>query len=258
MTRTVADAALILGVIAGQDGRDPTTVHLPVPDYSGVLGKPIEGLVVGVDWRFAEAGVAAPVRSTVREAARLLVEQGACIREITMPPVWRDLVQGWNITCGMECARAHAPYFPARRAEYGPVLAALLDLGLRSTSAQYAALEARRAQFRGELNALFSSVDVLLMPNMPWLPLRADEMDSATGAAPSGREAEFEARAAATTFTAPFNYSGHPTITLPLAVGEEGLPRSVQFVGPWLGEDRLLQVGHALVKASGFAAHPPV
>ena len=258
MTRTVADAAVILGVIAGRDARDATTLPEPVPDYLGSINQSIEGLAIGVDWQYAEAGVAPPVKAAVREAAKQLVARGARIVEVTLPPIWRDLVQGWNITCGIECARAHAPYFPARRTEYGPVLAALLDLGLRSTAEQYAVLEQRRELFRAELNALFARVDVLLMPNMPWLPLRAEEMDAATGAAPAGREAEFEARAAATTFTAPFNYSGHPTITLPLSVGAEGLPRSIQLVGPWLGEARLLQVGHALVEASGFAAHPPV
>lgn len=258
MTRTVADAAVILEVIAGPDARDATTIQEAVPDYLGAINTSIEGLAIGVDWEYAEAGVTAPVKTALREAARLLVARGARMIEVTMPPVWRDLVQGWNVTCGIECARAHAPYFPSRRSEYGPVLAALLDLGLRSTADQYAALEHRRAMFRAELNALFTRVDALLMPNMPWLPLRAEEMDAATGAAPPGREAEFESRAAATTFTAPFNYSGHPTITLPLAVGAEGLPRTVQLVGPWLGEARLLQVGHALVEASDFAAHPLV
>ncbi|MGA0840456.1 MAG: amidase [Pseudomonadales bacterium] len=258
MTRTVADAAVMLGTMAGADPRDPTTLRDPVPDYRGALDQSIEGLTIGIDWEYAEEGVAQSVKAAVRRAVDLLSARGARIVDISMPSLWRELVAGWNITCGVECARAHAPFFPARRAEYGPVLAALLDLGRRSTSDDYARLEQHRGAFRAALTALFSRVDLLLMPNMPWLPLRAKEMDAATGAAPADSNGNVEIRAAATTFTAPFNYSGHPTLTLPIGISPEGLPLTVQFVGPWLGEARLLQVGHSLVEESGFRAHPPV
>ena len=78
--------------------------------------------------------------------------------------IWRDklpetlgeLVRGWNLTCGVECARAHAKYYPARKAEYGPVLAALIERGLAATRVEYQALEQVRAAFRTELDELLA------------------------------------------------------------------------------------------------------
>ena len=58
------------------------------------------------------------------------------------------------------------------------------------------------------------------------------------------------------TFTAPFDYSGHPTLTLPLDVDASGLPRSFQFIGPRLGERRLIEIGSVIEATIGFDHHP--
>jgi amidase len=229
MTRNVADAARMLGVIAGADPRDPTASDLPVPDYLDALTETLSGVRVAVDWGYVEEGVDPLVVTAVRDIARLLESAGARLLEVRLPEDWRFLVDRWAVTCARETARAHAAFFPARRDDYGPVLAGLLDLGLKVDDTVYNAIEGVRLRFRQSLSRLLDDVDVLLCPNMVSLAPTAAEMNV--------RVESSDERAAFTTFTAPFDYSGHPTLSL------------------W-GEATLVAVGSAVEKRVGTMAYP--
>ena len=102
--------------------------------------------------------------------------------------------------------------------------------------------------FRSEFDALLEHVDVMIAPCMPSLPPDIEAMSAAV-ADQSGRT-EF------ITFTAPFDYSGHPTITLPAGLSAERLPRAFQLVGRRLGEPTLIRAGSAYEAAVGFEARP--
>ncbi|MCP5178451.1 MAG: amidase [Pseudomonadales bacterium] len=250
MTRCVEDAARILGVIAGSDPEDPTAAPVDVPDYVAACGSALHGLRVGVDMTYVETGVDAPVIAGVQETVRLLESLGATVQSVRIPPEYRVLVDKWVITCGRETARAHAAWYPARRAEYGPVLAGLIDLGLQVSQADYDRLEAVRTSFRHGVDELFQSVHLLLMPCMPCQAPLAAQM-----AAPPRDDGT---QLPLTTFTSPYDYSGHPTLSLPLDL-YEGLPRCVQFVAPFWGEPTLVRAGAALEAETGrlpYAALP--
>ena len=79
----------------------------------------------------------------------------------------------------------------------------------------------------------------------------------ADGRVPRPDTAETENRAEFISFTAPFDYSGHPSITLPLRLSSGGLPESFQLIGPHLGEGRLVELATALEAAAGFVCEPP-
>ncbi len=250
MCRTVEDAARMLEVIAGQDPNDDTSLPDAVPNYVAAANEPLANLRIGVDWQYATNGVDDDVVGAVRAACERYREVGAEIVDVTLPFEYRQLVDEWGITCGVECARAHAEFFPARRAEYGPVLAGLLDLGLSVPPEKYTELEALRAVFRGKLDELLSQVDVMMTPCMTSVAPTVAEMDQSV--------ASEEGRAAFITFTAPFDYSGHPTITLPAGLNAAGLPLSFQLIGPRLGEAMLVRAGAAHEQALGPMPHPPV
>ena len=245
MTRTVEDAARMLAAMAGHDPQDPASLSEPVPAYGAELATVdrLGGLTIGVDWTYVTTGVDAPVVATVREALRIFESLGARIVEVTLPASYRPLVSGWGLTTGVECARAHARYFPARRSEYGPALAALLDFGLASSSASYRALEGLRRQFRADFDQLLTSVDMLIAPCMTSLPPPA-EMIAETVEDDEGR-ADF------ITFTAPFNYSGHPSLTLPAGVTARREPQAFQLLGRRLGESVLFRAGAAYERERG-------
>jgi amidase len=248
MARSVQDAALLLKVLAGEDAKDPTTLGAAVPNYAAMLAERIPGAVIGVDWDYVTRGVDEVVVETVRDALRLFRDLGAEVREVTMPPSTRTLVDGWYVTCGVECARAHARYYPAQQELYGPVLSGLIETGRAATEADYQALEQVRDEFRREFDGLLGSIDMMIAPCMPVLPPDVESMNH--------RVEDEDERAEFVTFTAPFDYSGHPTITLPAGLSAERLPKSFQLIGRTLGEPSLIRAASAYERALGFAEHP--
>ena len=128
MTRTVEDAARMLGVMAGQDPKDPTSLPAAVPNYVAETGGGLAGFAVGVDRDYIGAGVAPEAVGAVEDALDVLQVAGARIVDIHMPDC-ADLVEGWAITCGVECVLAHEATWPSRQEDYGPDLARLLALG---------------------------------------------------------------------------------------------------------------------------------
>jgi amidase len=248
MTRSVADAARLLQVLAGADPLDPTSLADPVPNYASALDLPLPGLRIVVDWQYVETGVDTEVIQAVRDAVAMFADAGASVTEFTMPESHQRLVHEWALTTGVECARAHRDYYPARKSEYGPVLSSLIELGLSVTPESYQALEAQRVQFRAELDAVFGQADLLICPNMPALAPTTQEMLDSLLQDPD--------RADFLTFTAPFDYSGHPTLTLPVGLSSNGLPKSIQLVAGRLQESVLFRAGGGYERIGGFDQQP--
>ena len=250
MTRTVADAAAMLQVLAGFDPLDPTSRREATSDYSSGLGSSIRGTTIGFDEAYCTEGVDPQVASALVAALEVLGELGAETRPMSVPPV-QELLEGWNPFVGVEAALAHQRTFPERSSEYGPDLRRFLELGLNVTGPQYAQIQAAREAFRGRLAMVFEGVDLIACPSMmapaPPLALLAALTESQ------------EAVPSLLKFTAPFNFSGSPTLSLPCGFSEEGLPISLQLVGRDLGEGDLLRVGHAYEQATDWhTRRPPV
>lgn len=248
MARSAADCGLMLGAIAGPDADDPTALQAPVPDYLAGDPQRLDGLRIGLDEAYATHDVEAPVADALQAMVRTLQGLGARIVPVTMPAV-APTVADWVPLCGLEAAVAHADTFPARRAEYGPVLADLLDTGLALQGTDVQRMLLRRAEFTGRFNALMAGIDLLLMPAIPF-------------AAPSlARVAELRTqpgyRLRLARYTAPFDLSGHPTLTLPSGFTAEGAPLAAQLVAGALREDLLVRAGRAVQQATDYHQRRP-
>jgi len=153
------------------------------------------------------------------------------------------------LLCAVEAAAAHESTFPARANEYGPVLAGLLQLGRGLDGLTVAKIQQRRTVFSGAVAALLREVDVLLLPAMdlaaPTLAYMAEHRNDA------------EARYGRVRFTAPFDMSGSPSLTLPGGATSEGLPVGFQLVGRHFDEALLLRAGHAFQQASDWHRRRP-
>jgi amidase len=248
MTRSAADAAAILGVIAGADSNDPTALQADVPDYLAGIGRNIRGVTIGIDRRFVSDGIDPEVVAALNEAERVFASLGALIREIAFPPT-EELVRGWIPLCSVETAIAHKDTYPARAAEYGPDLAALIDQGRRMTGLEIGAILHERLAFSGALKAVFEDVDLLLVPTMP-VPI-----PSLARMGEYGQDPNVLLRILR--FTAPFDMSGSPTITLPSGIDRAGMPLSLQLVGPHVSEDLLCRAGHAFQQVTDWHARRP-
>ena len=250
MTRTVADAAAMLQVLAGFDPMDPTSRREAAPDYSSGLGSPIRGTTIGFDETYCTEGVDPQVANALRAALDVLGELGAETRPVSLPPV-QELLEGWSPFVGVEAALAHQRTFPERASEYGPTLRRFLEQGLSVTGPEYAKVQSAREAFRGRLALMFEEIDLIACPSMiaPAPPLALlDTLAENQDALPAFLK-----------FTAPFDFSGSPTLSLPCGFSQEGLPISLQLVGRDLGEGDLLRVGHAYEQATDWhTRRPPV
>ncbi|UEM02494.1 amidase [Skermanella rosea] len=248
MARSAADAAAILGVIAGADPNDPTALQDPVPNYLAGLGDGIRGVTIGIDRSYAGDGIDPEVVGALEEAERVLVSLGARIRDVGFPP-FEKLVGMWIPLCSVETAIAHDHTYPARASEYGPDLAALIDQGRSLTGVEVGEINHERLKFSGGLAAMFRDIDLLLVPTMP-MPVPSLERMSEYGEDPGVLNGILR-------FTAPFDFSGSPTITLPNGIDRMGMPLSMQLVGRHVREDLLVRAGHAYQSVTDWHVRRP-
>jgi amidase len=248
MTRSAADAGAMLGVIAGRDPNDPTTLTASVPDYLAWLDSGVRGLRIGIDAAYNETGSDPDIVATLREARKVLVELGATIKEVTLPNP-DAVMAAWGPTCAVQTAIAHQATYPARAAEYGE-LAKLIETGRALSGIDVAKALHERLAFAGALAELFCEIDLLLIPTQPLADFTV------------ARERELFATEHGlwdfVRFATPFDMSGNPTITLPGGFTAKGLPLSFQLVGRPLDEVLLVRAGHAYQQATDWHRRHPL
>jgi amidase len=248
MTRTVADAAVMLGAIAGQDEADHTSLAAPVEDFGAALTGEANGIRVGVDERYIAEGASPDVAAAISEALRVFERIGARVVRVRMPET-EPCTTAWNTICTAETAAAHEATFPARKGEYGPGFRSFLELGAAVRGQDYAKAHMTRERFANSLQALFDNIDVLACPSMSVAALPADAMppDASGLAGPNPL----------VRFTAPFNLSRNPTLSLPCGQSTGSPPPSLQLVGRRLGEATVLQAGAAFERATDWHEQHP-
>jgi amidase len=250
MTRSAADAAAMLGAIAGSDPKDPTAVLDPVPNYLAVVGQGVRGLRIGVDTAWNGDGVDATAQAVLSEATEVFRTLGASIVDVRFPDVTQAIAD-WYLNCAVEAAVAHAASYPARKDEYGPILAMVIETGHALSSADYQKILLRRLALRGRVAALFGTVELLLTPVHPFAPLTLATMRTL------GEQPELISKLQR--YTCPFDMTGHPTITLPGGFAEAGLPIAFQLVAANLDETTLVRAGAAFQGATSWhRRHPSV
>lgn len=251
MARSAADCAAVLHAMAGWDVNDPTSLDVPVPDYNAEVGKSIRDMRIGIDRSFCfDGGVDPDVAKALEDALPVFEQLGARIVEIEMPP-YDDLVANWIRMCSIETAVAHAETYPARAADYGPDLAQLIDEGHATTGMQAAAGHHLRIAFSQALATLFGDLDCIICPTMNTrVPKLVDMNDYGD---------DPEVLLAIMRFTAPFDFSGSPTVTLPNGFDTDGLPHSMQLVGPHLGEGAIIRAASAYQSMTDWhTRHPDI
>jgi amidase len=251
MTRCSQDAGLVLAAIAGRDPLDATSLGDPVPDMAGCLAQGVRGLRIGWDAQYASVDLAPDHAAAVAQVVQVLGALGAEIVPVQMPARLRDYLPAWALLCQVEAADAHRDTFPAQADAYGPFFRQWLEQGRARDAIDYAHAHHLRLQCAGELRAMMRGIDVLVCPSTPREAFAVTPAFS-YGPIPPGRD-PWHAR-----FTAPFNFSGLPTLSVPCGLSDTALPLSVQFVGHALREDLLVGVGHAYEQASEHRhRHPP-
>lgn len=250
MTRSAADAGAILAAIAGPDPLDPTAAQVPVPDYLATMTRGLRGLRVGVDRGWTVDLVDTATKAMLLDALRIVETLGATVIDLKFPDA-DQAVDDWTPLCAVETAVAHEATYPSRREEYGPGLAGLIELGRSLSAMDYQKLALRRADFAGRVQAVFQTIDLLMVPAMSFAAPTVERMSK------FGEDAEL--LSGMLRYTCPFDMSGSPTLTLPGGMTSDGAPIAFQFVAPHFGEQLLVQAGWAFQRATRWhKRHPAV
>ena len=244
---TVADAALVLEVIGGHDPGDSTSLPGSFPSVSEHLDDGVSGLRVGIVTEMMGDGIAADVTARVRAAADALAAAGATVEEVSVPAATYGLsayylvapaeassnlarYDGVRYGVRVEAATAGEMMEATRTAGFGDEVKRRIMLGTYALSAGYydafygKALKVRTL-IRRDFDAAYERFDVLLSPTSP------------TTAFPFGdKTADPMAMYLNDVCTIPTNLAGHPAMSVPFGVGDDGLPVGVQVLAPALGE----------------------
>ena len=247
MCRTALDCAHILGVIAGADADDPTAAPNAVPDYAALIEAGAKGLKIGVPVKLHD--VDADAQRALEGAVAALQTAGATLVDIELPADFDRAGYIWPLLCAVETAFAHDKTYPSRAGEYGPVLANLIEAGRKLSALDYARLQSERAAITGGLVKLMAGVDLLLLPVMG-VPAPTLAAMAAAGRDPGLVAARLR-------YTAPFDLSGQPTLTLPGGMTADGVPVGFQIVGGAFREADILAAGHAYQQQTAWHLKRP-
>ena len=265
-SKTVAESAALLEAIGGHDPLDSTSIDQPAFDLTSVLDRGVEGMRIGIlrELSGGEGGVeglSTDVIARTNEAAAALEKAGATVVEVSVPSATLGL-SAYYLVAPAEASsnlsrfdgvryglRVDAPttgemMTATRTAGFGPEVKRRIMLGTYALSAGYydafygKALKVRTMMLQ-EFASVYADVDLLLTPTAP------------TTAFPLGdRTADPMTMYVNDVCTIPSNLVGHPAISVPFGVGDDGLPVGVQLLGPALSEPTIYQAAAALEAAA--------
>ncbi|MDO6587429.1 amidase [Salipiger sp. 1_MG-2023] len=250
MARSAEDCAAVMTAIAGADVSDPTALMAPVPDYLAACAGPIRGMRIGIDRAAVIDGAAPETAAVIAEAIAVYESLGAQIVPMSFPfPA--DAVDQWTVLCAIEVALAHQGRFPEQRDGYAPHLSELLDYGLSLTAKDVGAAMQWRLVYNGSVARAMHGLDAVLFPitsgPMP-------ELDNIYGAPTAGKG---ENLGDMLKFTAPADFTGCPSLTLPGGFDSRGGPIGFQLMGHALTEDKLFKLGAAFQRVTDFHTKRP-
>jgi Asp-tRNA(Asn)/Glu-tRNA(Gln) amidotransferase A subunit family amidase len=250
LTRTVADAALLLSVLAGPDDRDPISLPATDRDFAHAAGGDIRGLRVAWTADLGYAAVAPEIRDVCAAAARRFEALGCAVDEAhpgfdDAEPLFMDL------TAPMRAAGLGG-LLAQWRAEMDPILVQRIERGEGATAADLERAQQRRTQMWLTVQRFFARYDVLLTP--------------ATAVAPFAIGTQYPTRIADRAvssplawfpFTFPFAITGQPAMSIPCGWTAEGMPVGLQIVGRRLADATVLKVAAAFEAAHPWADRRP-
>ena len=258
-THSVADAALVMEVIAGHDELDSTSLPQPAPNLTAVLDRGVKGMRIGRITDLPE-GCEPEVLAQLDAAFEALRSAGATIVDIELPSLSYGLTAYYlvapaeassnlarydGVRYGMrvEAPDLNAMYAATRSAGFGAEVKRRIMLGTYALSAGYfdayygKALKVRRL-LADDFARAYSSCDVILTPTSPTVAFKLGEKTN-----------DPLTMYLCDVFTIPTNLVGHAAMSVPFGTGADGLPVGVQVLAPALGEEPMFKVAAELERA---------
>ena len=249
MTRTVADAALMLSVMAGPDDWDRQSLDAPPADYVGRLGEGVKGLRVGWSLDLGGLQVDPEAGQIARRAALAFQELGCVVEEakVSLPDTREMIHLMWNA----HYAGNYATFLDEFRSRMDPGLVAALEDGRRYTAEAYVAMRGRKHSYCDAVRAIFDTYDLLLTPTVSVAAFEVGRLN------PVGFPQHAWDWFPWAGFSYPFNFTGQPAATVPAGFTASGMPVGLQIVGRRLADLQVLQASAAFEQARPWASKRP-
>ncbi|MDF2142113.1 Asp-tRNA(Asn)/Glu-tRNA(Gln) amidotransferase subunit GatA [Paenirhodobacter sp. CAU 1674] len=272
MTKSVRDAAIMLGAMASVDPKDSTSADIPVPDFEAALTGDIRGKKIGIPREYRLDGMPAEIEKLWDDGIAMLRDAGAEIVDISLPHT-KYALPAYYVIAPAEASSNLARYDGVRyghraklgagdgitemyektRAEgFGPEVQRRIMIGTYVLSAgfydaYYNRARRVRALIKRDFDLAFADgIDAILTPATPSSAFGLGEMQDADPVAMYLNDV----------FTVTVNLAGLPGISVPVGLDSKGLPLGLQLIGrPW-AEGDLLNHAYVLEKAAGFSAKP--
>ncbi|NHB78270.1 Asp-tRNA(Asn)/Glu-tRNA(Gln) amidotransferase subunit GatA [Rhodobacter calidifons] len=270
MTKTVRDAAIMLGAMAGHDPKDSTSADIPVPDFEAALTGDIRGKVIGIPKEYRMDGMPGEIEALWARGIEMMRDAGAEVRDISLPHT-KYALPAYYVIAPAEASSNLARYDGVRyghraklaagdgitemyektRAEgFGPEVQRRIMVGTYVLSAgfydaYYNRARKVRALIKRDFETVFAQgVDAILTPATPSAAFGLGEMADADPVKMYLNDV----------FTVTVNLAGLPGISVPVGLDGQGLPLGLQLIGrPWEEAD-LLNYAHVLESRAGFVA----
>ena len=250
LANSALDAALFLRAVAGSDPRDDASSRAPVPDYAALLDGRIEGLRIGVPRKLFFDRADNAVAGSVDDALAVCVELGAVLVPVDIPHIEQAAAAAMVMYLA-EATAYHDDTLDERADHYSEQVRTFLELGDQILAKDYLHAQRYRTLLGRTLVRIFEHVDVLAVPATP---VTATPIGCESVAINGVDDGVF---GALLRNTEPFNLSGLPAVVAPCGFDGQGMPISLQIVGPAFEEGRILNVIHAYQSATQWHARRP-
>jgi aspartyl-tRNA(Asn)/glutamyl-tRNA(Gln) amidotransferase subunit A len=267
ITRTVRDAAIMLGAMASHDPKDTTSADLPVPDFEAAVGQGVKGLTIGIPKEYRVEGMAPEIEALWQQGISWLKEAGAEIKEVSLPHT-KYALPSYYIVAPAEASSNLARYDGVRyglrekgsdvismyentrEAGFGAEVKRRILIGTYVLSAGYYDAYYLKAQkvrtlIKRDFDQAFETVDAILTPTTPGPAFAAGEK--------SGNPLEMYLN---DIFTVTVNMAGLPGVSVPAGLSSEGTPLGLQLIGRAFDEETLFRTAQVIEDAAGPLSKP--
>ncbi len=253
MTKTVADAAMVLQAIAGPDPQDSTAVQEPVPNYSKALTAGVKGLRIGVPSNYFFETINPQTVAAVRAAVAKLKDMGAVVVDVDVPHAELAGSAGWIVAMA-EAACFHEQRMKRTPELFDPIVRERLDAARFYPATDYIKALRVRSLLMDSMHRVFERCDVMAVPSgSPATKLDPPEI-AGTDVKPGAAPTPFRG---GNTFIG--NMTGLPAIVVPCGFTSDSpmLPLGIQFYGKPFDEATLFRVSHAYESATDWHTRRP-
>ena len=252
MTRSVADCAIMLNAIAGEDPRDTTSSHVPVPDYTKSLDDGVRGIRIAMPTEmFDFDGLSDEVRRSVVAAVSVLEGQGASAEQISLPTSANSGAV-FIATADVDAAAYHSRWLGTRGDDYDWSTRARLESAALTPAWAYLRAQRARALILREMQAALNKFDVIIMPTGP---VAAPTIAASTGRPGGYYQGRLDL--GRRRYTSPAALAGMPALSVPCGFSDGGLPIGMQIIGKPFAEPTLFRIARTYERATDWHRRHP-